>query len=347
MDHICDSKHIYNPDRAYYPDGQECSTDGGQEPKMLFRVTSLITALVLAFTVALSVPAISLAQNVIDTTAPETAIDEPTIFLKRKVGIVRFSNETQSGTTFLIDESGDRLGKQAADILSARLAETGMFQMFERLDADDVSAEQMLAGLKEEGVSIDYLIVGSVSEFGRSTESKSGIFQRKKTQKAYAKVNVRLIDVVTGRIIFATEGAGEAMTETKKTFGAGSSAGYDQSLTDKSISAAISQLISNLVENMTSKPWKSYILAEEDGSYVISGGAAQGLTPGLSLVVYENGRKVKNPQTGAMVSLPGKRVATVEVVMSVGEDEFNEISFVNLTTGSISKAFDNYYVSDK
>lgn len=314
---------------------------------MLFRVTSLITALVLAFTVALSVPAISLAQNVIDTTAPETAIDEPTIFLKRKVGIVRFSNETQSGTTFLIDESGDRLGKQAADILSARLAETGMFQMFERLDADDVSAEQMLAGLKEEGVSIDYLIVGSVSEFGRSTESKSGIFQRKKTQKAYAKVNVRLIDVVTGRIIFATEGAGEAMTETKKTFGAGSSAGYDQSLTDKSISAAISQLISNLVENMTSKPWKSYILAEEDGSYVISGGAAQGLTPGLSLVVYENGRKVKNPQTGAMVSLPGKRVATVEVVMSVGEDEFNEISFVNLTTGSISKPFDNYYVSDK
>jgi curli biogenesis system outer membrane secretion channel CsgG len=314
---------------------------------MLFRATSLIIALVLVCTISLSVPAASLAQNVIDTTAPETTIDKPTIFLKRKVGIARFSNETQSGTSFLIDESGDRLGKQAADILSARLAETGMFQMFERLDADNVSAEQMLAGLKEEGVSIDYLIVGSVSEFGRSTESESGIFQRKKTQKAYSKVNVRLIDVATGRIIFATEGAGEAISEAKKTLGAGSSAGYDQSLTDKAISAAISQLISNLVENMTSKPWKSYILAEEDGSYVISGGAAQGLVPGLSLVVYENGRKVKNPQTGALVSLPGKRAATVEVVMSVGEDDFNEISFVNLTAGSISKSFDNYYVSDK
>ena len=164
----------------------------------------LLTAC-LFFTVALSVPAISLAQNVIDTTAPETTTDEPTIFLKRKVGIARFSNETQSGTTFLIDKSGDRLGKQAADILSARLAETGMFQMFERLDADNVSAEQMLAGLKEEGVSIDYLIVGSVSEFGRSTESESGIFQRKKTQKAYAKVNVRLIDVATGRTAIRTD----------------------------------------------------------------------------------------------------------------------------------------------
>ena len=73
--------------------------------------------------------------------------------------------------------------------------------MFERLDADDVSAEKMLAGLQEEGVGVDYLIVGSVSEFGRSVESESGVFSRTKTQKAYAKVNVRLIDVSTGRIL--------------------------------------------------------------------------------------------------------------------------------------------------
>jgi len=314
---------------------------------MSFRSSSRITALAIILLATPMLPVVSQAQNVIDATAADNVVEDGGIFLKRKVGIARFSNETQSGTTFLVDDSGDRLGKQAADILSARLAETGKFQMFERMDADNVSAEQMLAGLKEEGVSIDFLIVGSVSEFGRSTESESGIFQRKKTQKAYSKVNVRLIDVATGRIIFATEGAGEALTEAKKTFGAGSSAGYDQSLTDKAISAAISQLISNLVENMTSKPWKSYVLAEEDGSYIISGGAAQGLTPGLALVVYENGRKVKNPQTGAMVSLPGKRVATVEVVMSVGDDEFNEISFVDLTGGTISKSFDNYYVSDK
>lgn len=314
---------------------------------MILRISSLVFFLIFLAATILSIPSVSLAQNVIDASEPETVEEEPAIFLKRKVGIARFSNETQSGTTFLIDDSGDRLGKQAADILSARLTETGMFQMFERLDADNVTAEQMLAGLKEEGVSIDYLIVGSVSEFGRSTESESGLFQRKKTQKAYSKVNVRLIDVATGRIIFATEGAGEAVTEAKKTFGAGSSAGYDQSLTDKAISAAISQLISNLVENMTSKPWKSYILAEESGSYIISGGAAQGLSPGLSLVVYENGRKVENPQTGATVTLPGKKVATIEVLMSVGEDEFNEISFVELTSGDISKTFDNYYVSDK
>lgn len=303
--------------------------------------------LLLLLTALFSAPFAASAQNVIDATQNDAIQESPEFILKRKVGIARFSNETVSGSTFLVDNSGDRLGKQAADILSARLAETGRFLMFERLDTDDVSAEQMLKGLEDDGVSIDYLIVGSVSEFGRSTESESGVFQRKKTQKAYAKVNVRLIDVETGRIIFAAEGAGEATSEAKKTFGAGTSAGYDQSLTDKSISAAISQLISNLVENMTSKPWKSYLLSKEGDDYFISGGPSQGLSPGTKLVVYENGKEVKNPQTGATVTLPGKRVASVEVVTSFGEDEFNEISLVSVASGAITKSLENYYVTDK
>ena len=57
--------------------------------------------------------------------------------LKRKVAISRFSNETQSGMTFLVDDSGDRLGKQASDILSSRLTSTGNFIMFERVDKDE------------------------------------------------------------------------------------------------------------------------------------------------------------------------------------------------------------------
>lgn len=287
------------------------------------------------------------AQNVLDATSKPAAVAAPAVSLKRKVAIARFSNETQSGTSFLVDDSGDRIGKQAADILSARLTETGKFLMFERLDANDVSAEKMLAGLKEEGVAVDYLIVGSVSEFGRSVESQSGVFSRAKTQRAYAKVNVRLVDVSTGRIISATEGAGEATSEAKTTMGVGASAGYDQSLTDKAISAAISQLTSNLVENMTAKPWRSYLLTQQDGHYVMSGGASQGLRPGMRLKVHEIGSRVKNPQTGAMIMLPGKQVAEVEVITTVGEDEFNELSFVAVVAGSLGKPLDSYFVSDQ
>jgi hypothetical protein len=205
----------------------------------------------------------------------------------------------------------------------------------------------MLAGLKQEGVAVDYLIVGSVSEFGRSTESESGVFSRSKTQKAYAKVNVRVVDVSTGRIISATEGAGEATSEAKKTLGVGASAGYDQSLTDKAISAAISQLTSNVVEKMTAKPWRSYLLAQQDGQYVMSGGTSQGLRQGIRLYVYEDGGQVKNPQTGAMISLPGRKVAEVQVNATAGEDEFNELSYVSVVSGALPKPLDTYYVSNE
>tara|TARA_R110002072_G_scaffold86438_1_gene195030 strand:- start:929 stop:1909 length:981 start_codon:yes stop_codon:yes gene_type:complete len=285
-------------------------------------------------------------HKAVDENVP-VASQESGIQLKRKVAIARFSNETVSGATFLIDNSGDRIGKQASDILSTRLTETGLFLMFERIDSGKTDAEQALAGLQETGVAADYLIVGSVSEFGRSTESDTGVFSRKKIQKAYAKVNVRLLDVATGRIVFASEGAGEATSEAKKVMGVGSSAGFDQSLTDKSLSAAISQLISNLVEKMTKKPWKSFLLQEQDGLYIMAGGASQGLEPGMTLAVFKNGQDIVNPQTGATITLPGQKVGTITVASSVGDDEFNELSFVSLSSGKIDQSLDQYYIAQE
>jgi curli biogenesis system outer membrane secretion channel CsgG len=267
--------------------------------------------------------------------------------LKRKVAVARFSNETQSGTTFLVDESNDRIGKQASDILSSRLAATNKFLMFERTDKDEIDSEKIISGLKEEGVSVDYLIIGSVSEFGRSTDSESRVFKRTKSQRAFAKVNVRLVDVSTGRIIFSQEGAGESVNSAESKAFSKISAGYDQSLTDKAISAAISSLVSKLVENMTNKPWKSYILSSEDGQYVIAGGEKQGLETGLELFVYQKGKTIKNPQSGAMIELPGKKIGIITIISSYGEDEFSEISFATLTDGELNDDFSNYYISDK
>ncbi|MDO6677696.1 CsgG/HfaB family protein [Pseudomonadota bacterium] len=276
-----------------------------------------------------------------------TSIESTQTFLKRKVAIARFSNETQAANSFLVDSSNNRIGKQAADILSARLADTNKFIMFERLDNEEVNSENILKGISDSGVSVDYLIVGSVSEFGRSAESTTGLFSQSKLQKAYTKVNVRLVDVVTGRIISSVEGAGEATTETKKTLGAGTSAAFDQSLTDKALSQAISQMISNLVENMTAKPWKSFFLSNEDGTLIISGGEAQGLTAGMELVIYQNGKQVKNPQSGGVITLPGKKIGKVTVQSTYGNDEFEQISFVDIVEGSITDELSKYYLSDK
>lgn len=285
--------------------------------------------------------------NVSSETSLNTISNSSQPALKRKVAIARFSNETQSGTSFLMDDSGDRLGKQASDILSSKLAATGKFIMFERSDKDEIDSEKVLAGLKSDGVAVDYLIIGSVSEFGRSVDSESQIFKRTKNQRAYAKVNVRLVDVSTGRIIYSQEGSGESISTAESKVLSKTSAGFDQSLTDKAISAAISSLVSNLAENMTNKPWKSYLLSKEEDAYIIAGGNRQGILTGANLIVYKKGRMIKNPQTGAMLELPGKRAGSVRVDYSFGEDAFSEISFVTLIDGEISDDLQNYYLSDK
>ena len=176
---------------------------------------------------ALSSTLLLLAMALCFFSSPAMAEDESGLTLKRKIAISRFSNETQSGNSFLVSNNGDRLGKQASDMLSAKLSESQKFLIFERLDSGGVSAEKVLAGLKDDGIAVDYLIVGSVTEFGRSTESDTGVFSRAKIQKAFAKVAVRLVEVSTGRIIHSEEGAGEASVTTKKTMGVGSTAGFD------------------------------------------------------------------------------------------------------------------------
>ena len=92
------------------------------------------------------------------------------------------------------------------DILSARLAEADKFILIERSDLASINSELAMAEKEKLKINADYLIVGSVSEFGRKESSNTGVFSRTKSQVAYAKVNVRLIDVYTGQIIFGASG---------------------------------------------------------------------------------------------------------------------------------------------
>jgi curli biogenesis system outer membrane secretion channel CsgG len=264
--------------------------------------------------------------------------------LKRKVAIARFSNETKHGNSFLLDDSNDRIGKQASDILSSLLVETGKFILLERSDLDKILKEKNYAGIDTQKIGADYLIIGSVTEFGRKNVSDVGLFNRNKKQIVRAAVTIRLLDVKTGQIIYSEEGTGEATVEAATTFGLGDKAGYDATLDDKALRAAISQLTSNIFENLLDSPWKSYILAEESGSYLIAGGKSQGIKEGNKFDIMTVGRKIKNPQTGIVIELPGKMVARVKISSLAGSGE-DEISIGSLIEGSINPlVLDSYVV---
>jgi curli biogenesis system outer membrane secretion channel CsgG len=271
--------------------------------------------------------------------------EAPERYLKRKVAIARFTNETKYGQSFFLDKDQDWIGKQAMDILSARLGETEKFILLERADIEKIDKELRSGNLSSLKIPADYLIVGSVSEFGRKTTGDVGIFSRTKRQTAYAKVNIRLIDVYTSQIIYSEEGEGEAFSEAGEVFGVGGRAGYDSTLNDKAISAAISKLVSNIVGNLLEKPWRSYILSYQDGMYVIAGGKSQGIREGDTFGVYQRGRRVLNPQTSMMIELPSKLIGTIRVNSSVGTDPLNEVSTCSLLTGDLPRAnFEEFFV---
>jgi len=272
--------------------------------------------------------------------------------LKRKVAIARFSNETKYGQSFFLDENNDRIGKQAVDILSARLMETEKFILMERADLDKITKELDMGDYAPLRNMADYLIVGSVTEFGRKNQGKVGIFSRTKRQVAFAKVHIRLIEVRSGKIIYSEEGQGEASTESGSVFGVGERAGYDSSINDKALDAAITNLSSNIIENLLDRPWRAYILGAEEGMIIISGGVSQNINEGDMFTVFKEGKTVKNPQTNMMITLPGKAVGRIRTVYSAGDTPDAEVTFCEVVEGDIhdyiqANDFSSLYIQEK
>lgn len=255
--------------------------------------------------------------------------------LKRKIALGRISNETSYGRSLLRDNAGDPVGKQVADLLSKALTESGAFVVLERTDLEKLQAESALTGVKQKLVGVDALILGSLTEFGRKTVGETGFVSASKKQIAFAKMDVRLVDVKTGQLFFAASGAGESSTESASTFGFGSQAAYDGTLNDSAIRQAVSEVVNRLTTELNARPWQTVIIGADQGRYFISGGKSQGIRPGMIFSVETLGEKVKSPQTGFEIQLPGKEIAQVRVKSLFGDSEMNEGAVVGVVNGSL------------
>jgi curli biogenesis system outer membrane secretion channel CsgG len=255
--------------------------------------------------------------------------------LKRKIALGRITNETNYGQSLLRDRHDDPLGKQVTDLMSKALTESGAYLVFERPDIGRLKAESRLTDTKLNLVGVDALIVGSLTEFGRKTVGATGFVSSSKRQVAFAKMDVRVVDVATGHVFFATSGAGEASTETASTFGFGSQAAYDGTLNDAAIRQAVAEAVSRLSVQLSSRPWQTYILKAEGNRIFLGGGKSQGIRPGMQFSVQTQGEQLKSPQTGAIVTLPGQAIAQIRVDSLFGDSELNEGSVASTLSGSL------------
>ena len=274
--------------------------------------------------------------------SPVQNVQDDGMVLKRKVAIGRFSNETQYAKGIFYDKENDPMGKQALDILSSKLASSGKFILLERSDLSTLLDECQKGGAKASTIGADYMIIGSITEFGRKNTGKNGVFSSQKTQT----VAIRLVDVSTGLIIYSDEAKGSAELTTKTTMGVGGQASYDATLSDKAISEAIGQLVENIINKCSNSPWRTYFLSYDSDAILIAGGTSQGIKEGMVFNVKTQGKKVKNPQTGILITLPGKTVGTAKVIATGGDTPETEFSFVEVTSNETinSENMSNYII---
>lgn len=262
--------------------------------------------------------------------------------LKRKIAIGRVSNETIHGRSLLRDTHDDPLGKQVSDMLSQKLVESGHFLVIERPDISRIETESTLANSELNIVGVDSLILGSLTEFGRTTTGSKGFWSKSKKQTASAKVAMRIIDVNNGLAYFSATGAGEASTESGEIAFTGSTASYDGALNDKAIANAVSDVVDDIISNLSNRPWSTFILSLDNENLYISGGKLQGIKKGMTFNVATKGKRMKSPQTGFYITLPGENIAKIKIISTFGDSEINEGSVAKITSGSIQ----NYKIEE-
>lgn len=179
------------------------------------------------------------------------------------------------------------------------------------------------------------LLMGSITQLGRRNEGKQGFLNSQRQQAVDATVEIRLVDVRTGRVFFSTSGTGAATTETSEVAGFGSSAGYDSTLTDRAIAAAIADTMTNVINQLQQRAWFTDILRVSGDTVFVSGGPSQGLRAGQRYQVETPGETITSAQSGLPITLPGSVVADIELVSFFGDTPDTEGAAARIVQGAL------------
>jgi curli biogenesis system outer membrane secretion channel CsgG len=178
--------------------------------------------------------------------------------VKNKIAVGNFVNRSsfQNG---IFSSGTDRLGSQAKTTLLSHLQQTNRFSVLDRDNMEMLSSEASLAGSQQNIAGAKFVVTGDVTEFGRKDVGDKqlfGLLGKGKTQIAYAKVTLNIVDVATSELVYSVQGAGEYSLSEREVIGFGSNAGYDATLNGKVLDLAIREAVNNLVTGIESGAWK-------------------------------------------------------------------------------------------
>jgi curli biogenesis system outer membrane secretion channel CsgG len=176
---------------------------------------------------------------------------------KVAVSVGKFDNRS-SYMRGVFSDGVDRLGSQAKTTLVAHLQQSQRFSVQDRDNLSETRQEAQIQGRPQTLRAANFVVTGDISEFGRKEvgdQQLFGILGRGKSQIAYAKITLNVVNSLTAEVVYSARGAGEYELSNREVLGFGGTAGYDATLNGKVLDLAMREAINSLVSALDAGQW--------------------------------------------------------------------------------------------
>jgi len=186
------------------------------------------------------------------------SVSRPYSGVRTPIAVGKFDNRS-SYMRGIFSDGVDRLGGQAKTILITHLQQTNRFNVLDRDNMSEIQQEASIKGQTLRLKGADFVVTGDVTEFGRKEVGDHqlfGLLGRGKSQVAYAKVALNIVNISTSEVVFSSQGAGEYALSNREIIGFGGTASYDSTLNGKVLDLAVREAVNKLVAAIDSGAWK-------------------------------------------------------------------------------------------
>ena len=212
------------------------------------------------------------------------------------------------------DQTGKRLSGPATDYVTETFVRLKYFRVLERAQMDQVvrEMERQQSDLMDAGTAVNLgrqmgaklMVVGGVSGAGYNLAKEQCVIYDKDGNKqdavclrasATATLNVRMVNVETGEVVFSDVLSGAASERYQPK----SQPAPESALVDQALRGAVRNLYSPVQKAF---PLKGTVLKKEGQIIWVDLGSDWGIQKGRGLIIYrDQGQEIRHPQTGEIV----------------------------------------------
>ena len=254
--------------------------------------------------------------------------------MKRKVAVFTFEDKSGQSKRWW---NGGSPGDGLTDMLITTLVKSGNYIVIERNEIQKILSEQKLSqtGLvdatnaAEVGklLGVDLAIMGALTEFGLTKETKGGKIDWLKvgvsTQKATVAADIRIIDTTTGEIIAAEgvrrEESKSGLKLSGMEYGLSNQSDFDNSLIGKATREVVTDMITLIGNQIQQLPWQGKVLKASGDTVYMKPGSDGGVSIGDTFSVYRISEELIDPDTGLSLGSDENCLGSIQIQKIVAE----------------------------